>query len=152
MEGVRFGLSLYGAGLPEFSEQLVPALKLKTVVAHLHPLLPGEGVGYGSTYRSDVPLTLATLPIGYADGFLRSYRDGTVIVHTKSGDVPARLVGRICMDQCMIDVTGLDVAVGDTVTLIGNSFEDTTALAARGGTIEHEVFCLISSRIPRIKV
>lgn len=152
LEGVRFGLSLYGTGLPEFSNELIPALKLKTLVAHLHPLLPGEGVGYGSTYRSEIPRTLATLPIGYADGFLRAYRDGTVTVHTKNGDVTASLVGRICMDQCMIDVTGLDVSIGDTVTLFGSSSGEISELAARAGTIEHEVLCLISSRIPRMCV
>lgn len=153
LEGVRFGLWLYGIGAPEFLKELEPALKLKTVIAHLHPLLPGEGVGYGSTYRSETPRTLATLPIGYADGFLRAYRDGSVVVHTASGeDVVAPLVGRICMDQCMIDVTGLAVSVGDQVTLLGNSAEEFSAVAARGGTIEHEVLCLISSRIPRIRV
>ncbi|MBO5269453.1 MAG: alanine racemase [Clostridia bacterium] len=151
-EGVRFGLWLYGIGCPEFASELLPALKLKTVVAHLHPLLPGEGVGYGSTYRSDVPRTLATLPIGYADGFLRAYRDGIVTIHTKEGDVKAPLVGRICMDQCMVDVTGLPVALGDTVTLFGNTADEFTETATRGGTIEHEVLCLISSRIPRIRV
>ena len=152
LEGVRFGLWLYGVGTDEFDEPLVPALRLKTLVAHLHPLLPGEGVGYGSTYRSEIPRVLATLPIGYADGFLRAYRDGTVTVHTKEGDVTAPLVGRICMDQCMIDVTGLPVSVGDQVTLFGVSANELAALAARGGTIEHEVLCLISSRIPRIRV
>lgn len=152
LDGVRFGLPLYGTGLPEYTKELRPALKLKTVIGHLHPLLAGEGVGYGSTYRSDTPRVLATLPIGYADGFLRAYRDGKVVVHTKDGDVSARLVGRICMDQCMIDVTGLDVSIGDTVTLIGDEACDTYTLAARGGTIEHELFCLISSRIPRIPV
>ncbi len=152
LEGVRFGLWLYGLGAPEFMDVLEPALKLRTVVAHLHPLLPGESVGYGGTYRSDVPRTIATLPIGYADGFLRSFRDGTVTVHTKEGDVSARLVGRICMDQCMIDVTDLPVALGDTVTLFGSTPRDVAELAARGGTIEHEVLCLISARIPRVKV
>ncbi|MBR2907940.1 MAG: alanine racemase [Clostridia bacterium] len=150
LDGARFGLPLYGAGLPECAAELSPALKLRTVVGHLHPLLPGEGVGYGSTYRSDTPRMLATLPIGYADGFLRSYRDGLVVVHTRSGDVSAPIVGRVCMDQCMIDVTGLDVSVGDVVTLIGQGASDTLTVSARGGTIEHELFCLISARIPRI--
>ena len=95
---------------------------------------------------------LATLPIGYADGFLRDYRDGEVTVHTREGDRRSRLVGRICMDQCMIDVTGLPVSVGDPVTVLGGSAEDFSAVAARGGTIEHEVLCLISARIPRVKV
>ena len=95
---------------------------------------------------------LATLPIGYADGYLRAYRGGTVLIHSKNGDVSASLVGRICMDQCMVDVTGLDVSVGDAVTVLGEGTVGTLALAERGGTIEHEVFCMISARIPRIRV
>ena len=152
LEGVRVGIPLYGAGLPELSDVLVPALTLKTVVSHLHPLLPNEAVSYGSTYRATTPRMLATLPIGYADGFLRSFRDGSVLVHTKAGDASAPIVGRICMDQCMIDVTGLDVSVGDTVTLIGKGALGTSDLAKLGGTIEHEVFCMISSRVLRIRV
>ncbi len=152
LEGARIGLPLYGAGLPELSDVLLPAMRLRTVVAHLHPLLPGEGVSYGSTYRSKEERTLATLPVGYADGLLRAYRDGAVVVHTKNGDVSAPLVGRICMDQCMIDVTGLDVSVGDTVTLIGDVPNGTLETATRGGTIEHELFCMISSRVPRVRI
>ena len=152
LDGVRVGLPLYGAGIPELCGVLRPTIRLKSVVAHLHPLLPGEGVGYGSTYRASEERVLATLPIGYADGFLRAYHDGSVVVHTRNGDAAAPIVGRICMDQCMIDVTGLSVSVGDEVTLIGGDSVGTLALAERGGTIEHEVLCTISSRVPRIRV
>ena len=152
MEGVRFGLRLYGVGPQDVSDALRPAFWLKSVVAHLHPLLPGEGVGYGSTYRSKTPRMLATLPIGYGDGFLRAYRDGLVKIHTSEGDFKAPLVGRICMDQCMVDVTGLPVRIGDVVTLLGDEPGELSVLAERAGTVEHEVFCLISSRIPRIRV
>ena len=152
LEGVRFGLWLYGLGSPEFVDVLRPALKLRTVVAHLHTLPAGETLGYGGTFAADTPRTIATLPIGYADGFLRAYRDRLVTVHTASGDVSAQLVGRICMDQCMIDVTDLPVALGDTVTLFGTSAREVAELAAYGETIEHELICLISARIPRVKV
>ena len=75
-------------------------------------------------------------------------------VHTKDGDFRAPIIGRICMDQCMIDITDMpdSVKVGDTVTLFGESRRDIEALAARAGTIEYECLCLISARVPRVLV
>ena len=150
MEGVRIGLPLYGVRPTADFEGLRPAMKLKSVVAHLHGLLPGEGVGYGSTYRSEVPRMLATLPIGYADGLLRDYRDAEVTVMTESGPYRVPLVGRICMDQCMADVTDCPVREGDEVVFFGNDPAELALLARRAGTIEHEALCLIGGRVPRI--
>ena len=108
-------------------------MRLCTSVVHLHTLLPGERVGYGGTFTADSPRLLATLPVGYADGWIRALAGASVTVHTAEGDRQAPLVGRICMDQCMADVTGLPV------------------LAARAGTIPYELLCLITARVPRIQ-
>jgi alanine racemase len=107
-------------------------------------------VGYGGTYTSDTPRAIATLPIGYADGWLRAFSGTEVTFHTKDGDVTAPIVGRICMDQCMVDVTDLPVAVGTPVTLFGETSAQLESLADRAHTIPYELLCLITARIPRV--
>ena len=154
LDAVRLGISLYGYGisLPDgkTSTPLKPVMRLESVVTHVHTLLPGETVGYGGTYRSDTPRTLATLPVGYADGWLRSFAGAEVTLHTKEGDVTAPTVGRVCMDQCMVDVTGLPVEVGTPVTLFGDRSDRLEALAKRADTIPYELLCLVTARIPRV--
>ena len=148
--GVRVGILLFGA-YPSKNVRLPlrPVLKLKTVISHLHKLLPGEGVSYGGVYRAESDRLIATVPIGYADGFLRAYSGACVTVHTVQGDRSAPIVGRICMDQCMIDVTDTGAQIGDEVTLLGNDPSEIEELAARAGTVDYECLCLISSRVPR---
>ena len=149
-DGVRVGLLLFGASPSPFASlPLTPVMKLKTVISHLHKLLPGEGVSYGGTYTANTERLIATIPIGYADGFLRAYSGATVTVHTQGGDRLAPIVGRICMDQCMIDVTDTGAATGDVVTLFGDAPNDVTAYAERASTINYESLCLISSRVTR---
>lgn len=153
MDAVRLGISLYGYGVDTVDGRPMghrPVMKLKTTVVHTHTLLPGERLGYGGDFTSDTPRAIATLPVGYADGFLRAFRGASVTVHTKRGDVKAPIVGRICMDQCMIDVTDLGVSVGDTVTLFGDTRESLLELARRAETIPYEILCLITARVPRI--
>ena len=99
---------------------------------------------------SDTDRTIAALPIGYADGFMRAYSGFKVTVHTASGNFKAPIIGRVCMDQCMIDVTGIPAAVGDKITLFGHDKNDLSLLAKKAETIEYEVLCLISGRVPRI--
>ena len=155
LDMVRLGINLYGYGVPapeDSSPALKPVMTLKTRVTHLHTLLPGEQVGYGGTYSADTPRTVATLPVGYADGFIRALKGCSVVLHTAAGDVTAPLVGRICMDQCMADVTGLPVSVGDTVTLFGDTPAQLEDLSARAGTITYELLCLITARVPRFTV
>ena len=159
-DGVRFGISLYGYGVspaPHHTYALRPVMKLSTHVVHLHTLLPGEIVGYGGRYKADTPRIIATLPIGYADGFRRGFEGGTVIIHTQNGDVVAPLVGRICMDQCMVDVTDLPVKTGDEVTLFGGDSHlfpapqsSLEALCSRANTIPYEILCQITNRVPRV--
>ena len=155
LDMVRLGINLYGYGVPAPEEgfpALKPVMTLKTRVTHLHTLQPGEQVGYGGTYSAGTPRTIATLPIGYADGFIRALKGCSVVIHTAEGDVTAPLAGRICMDQCMADVTGLPVSVGDTVTLFGDDPAQLEALAARAGTITYELLCLLTARVPRFTV
>lgn len=159
-DGVRFGISLYGYGVspaPHHTYALCPVMRLTTRVVHLHTLLPDEIVSYGGRYKAETPRTIATLPIGYADGFRRGFEGGTIVVHTDEGDVTASLVGRICMDQCMADVTDLPVKVGDEVTLFGGDSpvfpvpqSSLEALCDRAGTIPYEILCQITDRVTRI--
>lgn len=151
MDAARVGILLFGA--PALEDPVVPlrsVMKLKTVVAHLHDLLPGESVGYGGEYVAKEKRRLATLPLGYADGLPRACTGARVTLHTKSGPKKATVVGRICMDQCMLDVTGLDVACGDEVTVFGTDPAELTALSHMAGSIDHELLCGISPRVPRI--
>jgi alanine racemase len=150
-DGVRLGIMLYGVRSGEcFDERLQPVMKLCSTISHVHTLHPGEGVGYGGTFSSNAEKTIATLPIGYADGFSRSYSGCCVTVHTAEGDFKAKVVGRVCMDQCMIDVTDMPVRVGDGVTVFGHDGEALGALAEADQTIEYECLCRISARVPRI--
>ena len=152
LDGVRFGIVLYGGGDKRLTDLagVRPVMKLYTRISYIHKLHPGEGVGYGSTYVTDSEKTLATLPIGYADGFVRAYRGSTVTLFTKSGEYQVPLVGRICMDQCMADVTGTDAKEGDEVLLFGGDRAALDALAEKAGTIDYECLCLLSARIPRV--
>lgn len=148
--GVRIGILLFGARPSDrIALPLKPVMKLKTVISHLHKLLPGEAVSYGGTYTADSERLIATVPIGYADGFLRAYSGAFVKVDTSEGVCTVPIVGRICMDQCMIDVTGTGAQIGDTVTLFGNDPKELYAYADRAATIDYECLCLISSRVTR---
>lgn len=148
--GVRLGILLFGARPSEHIElPLRPVMKLKTVISHLHKLLPGECVSYGGAFRADSERLIATMPIGYADGFMRAYSGIDVTVHTTMGACRVPIVGRICMDQCMIDVTGTGAQIGDEVTLFGNDPTDLYDCASRASTIDYECLCLISSRVTR---
>jgi alanine racemase len=148
--GVRIGILLFGARPSDQIElPLKPVMKLKTVISHLHKLLPGEAVSYGGTFTADSERLIATMPIGYADGFLRAYSGAFVYVETQDGPCTAPIVGRICMDQCLIDVTGTGAQIGDVVTLFGNDHKELSAYANRASTIDCECLCLISSRVTR---
>ena len=159
LDAVRLGINLYGYGVDFPRHETVeaptmvhtgPVMRLETVVTHVHTLLPGETVGYGGTFSAPTPRTLATLPVGYADGWIRAFSGAAVVFHTPAGDVSAPIVGRVCMDQCMADVTDLPVAVGTPVTLFGQSSAQLEALATRAHTIPYELLCLITARVPRV--
>lgn len=151
---VRAGIVIYG--LYPSSEvdrkrlAIIPAMTLKSRVSFVKELGAGATISYGRTYRCSKKTKVATVPIGYADGYSRllSNRARAVI---KGQTVP--LIGTVCMDQCMFDVTDVEgVAEGDEVVLFGRPEDGVTAddLAEIMGTINYEVVCSIGSRVPRI--
>ena len=147
---VRLGIGLYGHyPSDEVSKEveLKPAMKLKTIITNIKTVAPGTKVSYGYTYKFKEASTLATLAIGYADGFDRTQDDPKVMINGILCDV----VGRICMDQCMVKIPkGLNVNIEDEVLIIGDEVGVTAEdLASRRGTINYEVLCSVSRRVTR---
>jgi alanine racemase len=152
---VRPGIMLYGCH-PRGRKRpagpsLRPALRLRTAISQLHGVARGESVGYGRTFVAPRDLRVATLPAGYADGVGRLLSNrGHVLIRGRR----APIVGRVCMDMTMVDVTDLpEVSVGDEAVLIGRQgAEEITAdeVADLQGTISHEVLCGIGPRVPRV--
>lgn len=153
---VRAGIILYGlAPSPKLFDRLslTPVMTLKTTVAHVKTIEPGATVSYGRTFQAEKTMKVATVPIGYADGFIRAYaKDGYMLVNGKK----APIIGRICMDQTMLDVTGIEnVCLGDEVIVFGNGKNGAPTaddLARRADMINYEVICLVSKRVPRVFV
>lgn len=149
----RPGIVMYGA-VPldaEDGARLEPLLRWRTEIVRLKTLPPGHGIGYGTTFHTARESRIATLPVGYADGYSRLLSNkGEVLVRGQRAPV----VGRVSMDLVTIDVTGIpDAALGDEVVLLGKQGNDEIAAeehAARTGTIAYEVFCRISARVPRV--
>lgn len=153
---VRAGIILYGlAPSSKLADRLdlVPAMTLKTVVAFVKEVQKGATISYGRTFTADRKMKIATVPIGYADGFIRqNAKDGYMTVNGKK----AKIVGRICMDQTMLDVTDIeDVKTGDEVVVFGtgeNGEPTADSLAENTGTINYEIVCLVGKRVPRIYI
>ncbi len=150
---VRPGIALYGYHpARDWMEpaDLLPVLSLHARVVRVADLPSGEGVSYGRTFVTKEPERIATLPIGYADGIPRGLSNvGHVCIKGK----PAPIVGRVCMDQMMIKVTGMDVSVGDVAEIYGGargSCSSLEAMAELQSTIPYELLCRISDRVPRI--
>ncbi len=151
---VRAGIILYGlAPSPKLAGRLdlQPAMTLKTTVAYVKDLKKGATISYGRTFTAEKDMKIATVPIGYADGYVRqNAAEGYMLVNGKR----AKIVGRICMDQTMLDVTDIDdVQIGDEVIVFGTGEHgEPTAdtIAQNTGTINYEVVCLVGKRVPRI--
>lgn len=149
----RLGIILYGLK-PDYMntlpEGIEPALAWKSVVSMVKEVKPGDTIGYGRSFTVDYPMTIATIPTGYADGYSRLLSNkGWVLINGKK----AHIVGRVCMDQMMVDVSDIpDVNLGTEVVLIGKSGEEVLTaddLANIYGTIGYEVICGISKRVER---
>ena len=152
---VRFGISMYGLSpSPEMKPILPYVLKevfsLKTKIVHVKQLSRGDSVSYGATYTATGNEWIATLPIGYADGWIRKLQGQEVLVNGEK----APIVGRICMDQCMIKLPK-NTPINTEITLIGkdNGQEiSVDEIATKLETINYEITCMIASRIPRVYV
>lgn len=150
---VRMGISMYGLSPSMEMKELLPfplkqAMSLKTRIVQLKQISEGESVSYGATYTASQPEWIATLPIGYADGWIRKLQGQEVLVDGERMPI----TGRICMDQCMIKLNE-EQPLGTEVTLIGESggsFISVDEIAAKLETINYEVVCLISARVPRV--
>lgn len=147
---VRLGIGIYGiSALPDV--RLAPVASLKVKILQIKHLMPEDGtIGYGRWGRiAEGGTTIATIPVGYADGIDRHLGRGNASFSLNGHRVPT--IGNICMDMCMIDVTGVDAKVGDTVTIFG---EDPTAseLAGLLGTIPYEIMTSVPRRIERIVI
>lgn len=152
---VRPGIILYGMYPSDEVDKkrlaLEPVLSWKTRIVHIKEIKDGTSISYGRKYRAEGQRRIATLALGYADGFSRLYfGKGEFLVH----GVRVPLVGRVCMDQCMIDVTAVPEAEnGDEAVIIGSQGKERITLeelADKLGTINYEVACMIRRRVPRI--
>lgn len=150
----RLGIILYGL-YPDPAKPLPftpePAMQFKAAVAQVKYIEGGTSVSYGRTYKADKRIKLATITAGYADGYPRALSNkGEVIIHGKKCPV----TGRICMDQFMCDVSGIDgVKPGDEAILIGSEGENSITadeIGALTGTIGYEIVCGVSARVPRV--
>lgn len=155
LDMVRPGIILYGLSPAPWMEGMLPldpVMELKTTVSMIKDLPADTPVSYGRIYTTGEARRVATVPIGYADGYPRvlSNRADMLLAGRR-----VRVVGRVCMDQCMLDVTGLDVRESMVATVFGRdgeAFLPVEELADHMGTINYEVVCQISKRVPRLFV
>ena len=154
LDMARAGIILYGLDPSEelHFPALRPVMTLKCLVTFVKDLLPGQSVSYGCTFTAQKPMRVATVCVGYADGYPRvlsgTQGQGLMLVNGR----PAPVLGRVCMDQTLLDVTDIPgVAMGDEVTVFGPGGADTAAdVARKGRTIPYEIVCGITRRVPRV--
>lgn len=157
MDMVRAGITLYGLWPSnEVSKdiiELMPVLSLKSRIVMVKQIEKGTRISYGGTFRAEKTMTIATIPVGYGDGYPRGLSNkGSVLIHGKR----AGILGRVCMDQMMVDVSDIpDVKEGDPVTLIGKDGKDIITVEELGdlsGRFNYELVCDLGKRIPRIYI
>ena len=151
---VRAGITIYGIYPSSEVERdivkLEPVMELKSHVTYVKDVPAGAAISYGGTYVADRKLRVATVPVGYADGYSRQLSNkGWVLIHGQK----APILGRVCMDQFMVDVTGIpDVKFGDRATLVGHdgdAYLSIDELAGLSGRFNYEFICDINKRVPR---
>lgn len=155
MDVVRAGVTIYGMWpSAEVKKDIVPleaALQLYSHIVYIKDLEPGRAISYGGTYTVKEPMRVATIPVGYGDGYPRGLSNkGYVLIHGKK----APILGRVCMDQFMVDVTGIPEATeGELVTLIGTDGDQNITIEELGvlsGRFNYELACDLGKRIPRV--
>lgn len=148
MDMVRLGIGLYGVNPTEDKfDQLQPVATLKTIISQVKKIKKGETIGYGRKGVAEKDLQLATIAIGYADGFSRGFSKGKGVVSIKGKRAP--VVGNVCMDMTMVDVTGIDAHEGDEVIIFGEGLP-IHEVAERLGTIPYEILTNTSERVKRV--
>jgi len=155
LDMVRDGISVYGMypseEVDKFRLALIPAMELKAHISFVKTIGAGEEIGYGGTYTTTGRTVVATIPVGYADGYPRALSGkGRVLVHGQS----AKIIGRVCMDQFMVDVTNIEgVKEGDIVTLAGRDGDEYISIEEVAGmaySFNYEFVCNIGKRVPRV--
>ena len=150
---VRMGIAMYGLSPSEEIRELLPfplkpALSLKTRLIHVKKVTRGEKISYGSVYQASGNEWIGTIPIGYADGWIRKLQGQEVLVN----GIRVPIVGKICMDQCMVRLP-YDMKPGTEIVLIGHQKNDIISadeIASNLDTINYEITCMIAQRVPRI--
>lgn len=147
----RFGILLYGLNPDtslEMPKGIEPVMEVKTVIGYIKELHKGDCVSYGRTFTAQRDMRAATLPIGYADGYPRLLSNrGEVIICGKR----AKILGRVCMDQMIVDITDIPEAkIGTEVTVFGRGEITADDIAALCGSIGYEIICAVSPRVPRV--
>ena len=147
---VRLGIELYGfANDPKTTSELKNVMSLKSIISQIHQVEESESVGYNRGYFAQGEIRTATLPIGHADGLFRSLGQGKVFVLVKGQEAP--IIGNVCMDMIMIDITGISCEEGDEV-IIFDSQKQILEMARQANTISYEILTAFSERIKRITI
>ena len=153
LDMVRAGVVLYGMQ-PSTDiinpGKLIPVLTLKTIIDYIKTAHAEDCISYGREFKADCEIRVATIPIGYADGLWRSNFHNHMVVEVENKFAP--IVGRVCMDQCMIDVTGIpEAVVNSKVTVYGvEGLTSVDRIAKANGTINYEIVCALGERVPRV--
>ena len=149
---VRAGILQYGlwpSNEVAHPFHLRPAMKFCARIVYIKTISPGTSIGYGRHFIAERETRIATISVGYADGYIRAYACGAVEIRGKR----AAIAGRICMDQCMVDITDIPEAkIGDVVTLFGSDTLPADDLAEWANTISYEVLCLVSKHVSRVYI
>jgi len=146
LDMVRLGIGLYGAS-PNIQHELQNVATLKTTISQVRTVEPGETIGYGRKGFAEQPMTIAILPIGYADGLNRRLSNG--VGKVLIGGVKVPIVGTICMDMCMVDITGVHAIEGDRAIIFGEDLP-VNEVASKLGTISYEILTSIGQRVKRV--
>jgi len=145
---VRTGIGLYGYGnTPEEDQNLLPVASLISVISQIHKIEPGESVGYNRAYKANQYEKTATIPIGHADGISRAYGNGNGYVTIQGKKAP--IIGNVCMDMLMINITGIDCKEGDDVVIFDKN-SSAVDLSATVHSISYELLTSVSQRIKRV--
>jgi len=153
LDMVRAGIVLYGlqpSDVLHAPGDIQPVMTLKTIIDHIKTVHAGDCISYGRDYKADKDVRIATIPIGYADGLWRSNYPNHMVVEVE--DKLAPIIGRVCMDQCMIDVSNIPEAkINSKVTVYG-AYGDISVdhIAKANGTINYEIVCAVGERVPRV--